>query len=108
MKECRDIVRELIAMMECGVFVIEAVENDLGCYYDYTAYFARPRNDGFGFDELAYDGLGFKINGDRVNVQLTSKESKEIDKAFTKAIDRYIISEGDTDGLDEIQAFLQE
>ncbi len=101
MKECRDIVRELIAMMECGAFEIEGHENEIG-FMDYIAYYYN-----FG-QVLTYDGLDFKIDGVKIGVQLTQKEYKKLNKAFSQAIDHYFINVIDYDGLNEIQAFLQE
>lgn len=101
MKECRAIVQELIAMMECGAFEIESNENEIG-FFDYIAYYHN-----FG-QVLTYDGLDFRIDGAKILVQLTHKEDKKLNKAFSEAIDHYIINVSDNDGLDEIQAFLQE
>lgn len=101
MKECRDIVRKLITMIDCGDFEIEGHENEIG-FMDYIAYYYKHGKS------LSYDGLDFKLDGIKLGVQLSYKESKKLNMAFSDAIDHHIINAADNDGLNEIQAFLQE
>lgn len=95
MKECRDIVRELIAMMESGAFAVEGFKNEFGTY-DYIAF-------NYG---LSYDGIVFRIDGQVLDVQLTGKEDKSLNKAFTNLIDGYIINEDSWDGFRAIEKHL--
>ena len=95
MKECRDIVRELVAMFESGAFEIGGRRTEYGVY------------DYFAFDGgLTYDGLVFRLDGEDLDIELTSAEGKSIAKAFSKAIDRHIINEGSWDGFKAIEDYL--
>lgn len=95
MKGCRDIVRELIAMMEFGAFQIDGFKNEFGTH-DYIA----------SYSSLTYDGLVFRLDGEVLDIELTSKEDKALNKAFTKRIDRYISNEGSWDGFKAIEDYI--
>lgn len=107
MKGLRDTVLHLIELFEFGKFRIEAYQNDYGTT-DYIAFYQKqPTNPG-NPSELSYDGIEFKLDGESLFVELTSKECKAINKAFDKAITDYIWVNSEGIGLDYIQAFLQD